>query len=73
VSDTLDKIISYERLGDKLSLMIYLQNFLKAGEDVDGNGFLNDRGGRIADESVAEVIADLEETEKKYLDEMETL
>jgi hypothetical protein len=70
VSDTVEKVKAYAKLEDKLSLLIYLQNFLKSGEDVDGNSFENGSGGVADKGSVQELIGELEKLEESYLDEL---
>ena len=70
MSDTVEKVKAYAKLEDKLSLLIYLQNFLKSGEDVDGNSFENGSGGVVDKGSVQELIGELEKLEESYLDEL---
>ena len=73
MSKTIDSINRYEQLSNKLSLLIYLQNFLKAGEDVDGNPFENEQGFKIKAENIQELLAELELLEGECVDEFSNL
>jgi len=73
MSELVDKIEQTERLEDKLSLIIYLQNFLRAGDDVDGNKFVNSRGVMISKNSAEDLFKDLERIEDEFMDKLHEL